>query len=128
MMRKLTEKELEKIKEELLYHAYDKMAEIYCSKLLGLEVVDEKGYDLKDPKTGERYQVKSRINKPTDSTSFDNIKVGEFDWLLCVFLNERCEITDIFKVAHDFVESHLSADNRFRWNRKIRSDPNVVKL
>ena len=130
-MRRLTSTELEEIKEELLFHAYDKKVELICCKLLNLEIVgkrNQKGYDIEDKYTGERYKVKTRINEITDSTSFDNIKPTYFEWLLCVFLNENRDITHIFKVNHDFVVNNLGRRDRFRWNDKIRNNSNVIEL
>lgn len=101
-------------------------AEWFCSKKFDLELCSggELGYDALS-KHGERVQIKSRIGSDTDFTvTFDGIRLGEFDYLLVVFVNEKSWMIDaVYKVSHDVVAEFVSADpaRRFRWRRRSRS-------
>lgn len=88
------------------------------------------GYDAKD-KHNKKYQIKYRTDDENSSTSFDNIKFGKFDFLLCAFVNkENYKIKTIYKVPHDTVKIYSKPyhSNSFRWNRESKSDKTLEKV
>jgi hypothetical protein len=101
-------------------------AEWFCSKKFDLELCSggEVGYDALS-KHGERVVIRSRVGSDIDFTvTFDGIGLGEFDYLLVVFVDERSWMIDaVYRVSMDVVEEFLGADpaRRFMWKRESRS-------
>jgi len=88
------------------------------------------GYDAED-KRGRKYQVKYRTGDENKSTGFDNIKLGKFDFLLCVFIDEKnFKIKSIYKVPHNTVKRYTKSykTDSFRWNKKSKCDNTIEKV
>jgi hypothetical protein len=101
-------------------------AEWFCTKKFNLSLSEsqgEVGYDAVSEK-GEKIQIKSRTGKINDyRLTFDGIRMGLFDLLFCVFIDEDSwMITDVFKVTPETVQKYLSRDRarRFKWRRESR--------
>lgn len=97
----------------------------------------EKGIDAIDEKTGETYQVKSRIikrgNTDLRSTSFDIKNINDhFDYLVGVFLEaETFEVIGLVKIPYEVVKANgnqTSSTFRYRWNDAARADDKVERL
>jgi hypothetical protein len=101
-------------------------AKWFCSVKFGLELCDKNkfGHDALS-KFGKRIQIKTIVGSDIDfKTTFDEIQVCEFDYLLIVFINETTGLIDsIYKVAQDIVTKFLSndKDKKFEWRRESRS-------
>ena len=84
-----------------------------------------KSFDATD-RLGKKYQIKTRLVKDINSpTSFDFKKMGQFDYLVMVFLNKiSFEPMFIKLVPKDFVARHVAKNASrlsFRWNKNMRS-------
>jgi hypothetical protein len=89
-------------------------------------------YDALDAQ-GVMYQIKSRIVRhPTQSTSFDFAAIDKpFDYLVCVFFSPALDVLAIVRVPYQVVSevgSQTSTTFRFRWNRRIASDPRIERI
>lgn len=97
------------------------VAKKYNLKLVNNSV--NKGFDGVDNQ-GKKYQIKTRLVENTSSsTSFDFKKLGEFDYLIIVFLNKiNFKQISSIKIPRDFVIKNAVKNSdsiRFRWNRNI---------
>ena len=100
-------------------------AEWWAARVCGLKLVENTvnaGYDAKD-RRGRLYQIKSRRVVNLDAaTSFNFGKLGEFDYLVPVFLaGSTLKPLGVYRVPRKFVEAHLSENLRFRWHRGVRA-------
>jgi hypothetical protein len=99
-------------------------AEWWAAKRCGLKLVTNTvnaDYDAED-RCGQKYQIKSRrVTDVDQATSFDFHKVGEFDFLVAVFLaRPTLEPLAVYCLPRTFVKAHLSNNLRFRWHRTVR--------
>jgi hypothetical protein len=82
----------------------------------------QKGFDAVD-RAACKYQIKARrVASLDDCTSFDFARMGQFDFLVIIFL-ERYSLRPIaaYKLPRDFALAHLKK-GRFRWHREIRHE------
>jgi hypothetical protein len=101
-------------------------AEWWAARECGLQLVSNtvnKGYDAFDEE-GRTYQVKSRrVKNVNEPTSFDFKDVGEFDFLVIVFLVRNCcRPLSLYRLPRRYVLDHLSKNRRFRWHRMVRDE------
>lgn len=77
-----------------------------------LEHNSKKGYDAYDPKTGLRYQVKSRWERGKASTKSRELNVirnyedNQFDFLIVVIFDENFGVKAAYMLPHDTIESY----------------------
>lgn len=89
-------------------------AEWLVAEKLGLilEHNSQKGYDAYDPKTGLRYQIKSRWERSAASTQSRELNVirnyddNQFDYLVIVIFDERFCVKEAYMLPHDTVKPY----------------------
>lgn len=94
-------------------------AEWLVAEKLGfvLEHNSQKGYDAYDPKTGLRYQVKSRWERGAVSAQSRELNVirnyddNQFDYLIIVIFDESFCVKEAYMLPHNTVKSYA------RYNR-----------
>ncbi len=92
----------------------------------------QEGWDAKDIKTNEKYQIKYRTHEFKKGSAFDQVKMGKFDFLLGVFINKDSYIVeDIIKVPHNTVFKYTNEmKNRlsFRWRKDTMKDATIEHI
>ena len=89
-------------------------AEWLVAEKLGfvLEHNSQKGYDAYDPKTGLRYQVKSRWERGAASVQSRELNVirnyddNQFDYLIVVIFDEHFGVKEAYMLPHDTVKPY----------------------
>ncbi len=79
---------------------------------LHLEKNSQKGYDAIDPKTGMRYQVKSRWERGAASTKSRELNVirnlddDQFDCLVAVIFDDQFHVKEAYLIPHDTIATY----------------------
>ena len=81
-----------------------------------LEHNSQKGYDACDPKTGLRYQVKSRWERGAATAKSRELNVirnyddNQFDYLIVVIFDDRFGVKEAYMLPHDTIKPYARYD------------------
>ncbi|MBI4286518.1 MAG: hypothetical protein HY670_11580 [Chloroflexi bacterium] len=75
-----------------------------------LERKSKRGFDASDPKSGKRYQIKSRRLDPTNQSTqlsvIRSLAANEFDYLIGILFDRDFSVREAYKIPHGVIQKY----------------------